>query len=122
GLGRLRPGVPAGVDERVHRNLGIGQGYLGTTPLQLARYTAAVANAGTLVSPHLVLAQVDPRTGEARAPVAPRARPIPIDEENWRIVQHGMELVVEAGPARRAPLPAPDSFPAIQVAGKTGTA
>lgn len=103
-------------------NLGIGQGYMGVTPLQLARYTAAVANAGTLVTPHLVHEQVDPETGETRAPVVPRARPIPIDPANWAIVQRGMELVVEAGTARRAAIAATDSFPAITVAGKTGTA
>jgi penicillin-binding protein 2 len=95
---------------------------MGVTPLQLARYTAAVANAGTLVSPHLVLAQIDPLTGELREPVIPRARPIPIDPENWQIVRRGMELVVEAGTARRAAIAATDSFPAISVAGKTGTA
>jgi penicillin-binding protein 2 len=103
-------------------NLGIGQGYMGVTPLQLARYTAAVANGGTLVSPHLVMAQLDPETDEARTPVVPRPRRIPIDPENWAIVQRGMELVVEAGTARRAAIAATDSFPAITVAGKTGTA
>ena len=103
-------------------NLGIGQGYMGVTPLQLSRYVAAVANGGTLVTPHLVNEQVDPETGEAYTPVFPRPRHIPIDPENFDIVQRGMELVVEAGTARRAAIAATDTFPAIQVAGTTGTA
>ncbi len=103
-------------------NLGIGQGYMGTTPLQLARYAAAVGNGGTLVTPHLVKEMVDPVTGEIREPVFRRPRRIPIDEANWRIVQRGMEMVVEAGTARRAAIAQTDTFPAIAVAGKTGTA
>ena len=36
-------------------NLGIGQGDMGVTPLQLTRYIATVANKGTLLPPHLAL-------------------------------------------------------------------
>ncbi len=103
-------------------NLGIGQGNMGVTPLQLARYSAIVANGGTLVTPHFVMEQVDPGTGEKRIPVFRRPRQLPIDPENMAIVQRGMELVVEAGTARRAQIPATGDFAEILVAGKTGTA
>ena len=95
-------------------NLGIGQGNMGTTPLQLARYTAAVASEGRLVTPHLVDYQVNTDTGEILRPNY-RVRQIPISEENFEIVKRGMELVVEAGTARRA------QIEGIPVAGKTGT-
>jgi len=97
-------------------NLGIGQGNMGVTPLQLARYAAAVANSGTLVTPHLVREQVDPATGESRRPVYRRPTRIPVDPTNWAIVQGGMEAVVTAGTARRS------QIAGITMAGKTGTA
>ncbi len=96
-------------------NLGIGQGNMGATPLQLARHTAAIANGGKLVTPHLVAYEVNPETGE-RIESTHRVRQIPISDENFEIVKRGMELVVEAGTARRA------QIPGIAVAGKTGTA
>ncbi len=95
-------------------NLGIGQGNMGTTPLQLARMTAAVATEGKLVTPHLVAYEVNTETGERIEP-RHRAEQIPISERNFEIVKRGMELVVEAGTARRAQI---DGIP---VAGKTGT-
>lgn len=95
-------------------NLGIGQGDMGTTPLQLARYAAAIGNGGHLVEPHLVLSQLNPDTGEALRP-RHRPRPIPIEPHAFEIVQDGMRLVVESGTARIA------QIPDIAVAGKTGT-
>lgn len=103
-------------------NLGIGQGNMGVSPLQLARYAAAIANGGTLVTPHLVQAQIDPITGAEVVPSRPRAREIPVDPKYVEIVQEGMRLVVTAGTARRAAIPAVgEEFPEIAVAGKTGT-
>ncbi len=103
-------------------NLGIGQGNMGVTPLQLSRYAAIVANGGTLVTPHLVKEQIDPATGEVREPVVRRQRQVPIDPVNFDIVQRAMELVVEAGTARRAQIPQSGDFVEILLAGKTGTA
>ncbi|OZC02165.1 penicillin-binding protein 2 [Rubricoccus marinus] len=105
-------------------NLGIGQGNMGATPLQLARYTAAVANGGTLVTPHLVLEQIDPETGQSRTPQHPRARTIPMEPRNLEVVREGMRLVATAGTARRSQILASRDgrFPEIPIAGKTGTA
>jgi penicillin-binding protein 2 len=57
---------------------------------------------------------VNTDTGEILRPNY-RVRQIPISEENFEIVKRGMELVVEAGTARRA------QIEGIPVAGKTGT-
>ena len=105
-------------------NLGIGQGNMGASPMQLARYTAAVANGGTLVTPHLVLEQIDPATGEAQTPARPRAREIPIEPRNLQIVREGMRAVVTSGTARRSAIHASRDgrFPEIPMSGKTGTA
>lgn len=105
-------------------NLGIGQGNMGAHPLQLARSTAAIANGGTLVTPHLVERQIDPATGQARRPQHPRARRIPMEPRNLQVVREGMRLVATAGTARRSQILASRDgrFPEIPIAGKTGTA
>ena len=40
-------------------NFGIGQGYLATTPIQMLRAITAIANGGTLVTPHVVAEYMD---------------------------------------------------------------
>ncbi|MEL6611357.1 MAG: penicillin-binding protein 2 [Bacteroidota bacterium] len=96
-------------------NLGIGQGNMGTTPLQLARYTAAIANGGELPWPHLLKHQVNATVGDTLRPRW-ESDPLPVSPDNVDIIRRGMELVVESGTARIAQI---DSF---SVAGKTGTA
>ena len=113
---------PAGWGPGYTVNLGIGQGNMGTSPLQLARYTAAIGNGGTLVTPHLVMAQTDPETGITTTPSRRRPQQIPIEPRNFQVVREGMEAVVAAGTARRAQIPAYGDFAEILVAGKTGTA
>lgn len=99
-------------------NLSIGQGALLVTPIQLAMYTAALANGGTLWMPRLVR-QISRGNGSmqeiapARAPVGPRW-----DASHIRLVREGMRDVVNAsdGSGKRAALPD------VTVAAKTGTA
>lgn len=86
-------------------SVGIGQGPILATPLQLAVAYAALVNGGQRVTPHL----------SARSFKPPKALGIPPDV--LAAVRHGMELVVagESGTARRwGKLPA-------RFAGKTGT-
>jgi penicillin-binding protein 2 len=96
--------------------LGIGQGNMGVTPLQLARYIAAVANGGMLRTPHLVRKIVHPETGEVIYPTIPPSEQIPIDAAYFEVVREGMRLVMEAGTGRGVQLPG------IASGGKTGTA
>ena len=107
-------------------NLGIGQGYMNATPLQLAIMTARVANGGYEVQPNLLLAKATPR--EELVPPPPREKPVAaslrFNPQNIALVREGMTQVVAAGTAsmlkvdgQGKPLPAELMF-----AGKTGTA
>ena len=95
-------------------SLSIGQGEMGASPLQMALYTAAIANKGTLHTPHLVKGYTDRQTGKF-VPLTFESKPLPISERTFDIVRKGMLRVVETGTARRA------QIPGISVAGKTGT-
>jgi penicillin-binding protein 2 len=97
-------------------SLGIGQGDIGVTPLQLASYMMVVANKGTRYPLHMVRKFVRPSTGETRNPSLPEPEKVPIDEKNFDIVQEGMKLVMEAGTGVHV------QIPGIKSGGKTGTA
>lgn len=97
-------------------SLGIGQGNMGVTPLQMARYIAAVGNKGTLVTPHLVDKLVNPETGDVIYPDLPPPAKIDIKEEYFDLVKEGTKRVMELGTGRLA------QIPDITSGGKTGTA
>ncbi|MEO5367030.1 MAG: penicillin-binding protein 2 [Magnetococcus sp. WYHC-3] len=87
----------------------IGQGYLLTTPLQLARLAAVIANGGIVHQPTLV------RESEGFRPVVKSHVDLPM--EFFDLVRHGMNQVYEGeqGTARR-------SRPThVRAAAKTGT-
>jgi penicillin-binding protein 2 len=71
--------------------LAIGQGDLTVTPLQMARFYAAIANAGKLVTPHILL-DVENQNGTiVPTPAPPTPRPIPgLDPANLRVVKQGL--------------------------------
>ena len=99
---------------------GIGQGYMLTTPLQLAHATAAIAMRGKRYAPRLVRAVRDGQTGELRE-LQPRELPAVevADPAYWDVIIGGMVGVTNDpwGTARRSQLGAP-----YRIAGKTGTA
>jgi penicillin-binding protein 2 len=98
---------------------GIGQGYMLTTPLQLAHATAAISMRGKRFQPRLVRAVRDSRTG-AVATLPPRPLPdVKVDDPRyWDTIISGMIGVVSpGGTAVRVQAGAP-----YKVAGKTGTA
>lgn len=92
-------------------SLGIGQGYNSFTMLQLATATAALANGGQRVTPHL-LSALD---GRAVAPAVGLDLGLPPDD--LAVVQRAMVGVTQQGTARGAFIGAP-----YLSAGKTGTA
>ena len=107
-------------------NLGIGQGYMASTPLQLAIMTARIANGGYEVQPNLLLASATPR--EELAPPAPRDKPsapsLRLNPQHLAMVREGMVQVVQSGTANHLRVDANGKLiePAYRFAGKTGTA
>ena len=107
---------PSGWGPGYSVNLGIGQGDMLVTPLQLARYMGAVANRGTLHTPHLVRELRHPETGEVRPTEVPPPEQVPINRVHFEVVREGMRLAMEAGTGRSV------QIPGIPSGGKTGTA
>ena len=95
--------------------LGIGQGYMQVTPLQLAQATALIANKGVWNRPHLA------RTIDGTPPVDehPIANIVLHDPKEWDQVNHAMQLVMHdpRGIARASATGAQ-----YRIAGKSGTA
>jgi penicillin-binding protein 2 len=94
-------------------SLGIGQGELGITPLQMANITCVIANRGFYYTPHIVKA-ISGKPNTTRnlsekhfCKVAPGS---------FNIIIDGMQKVVESGTARIA------KFGNTVICGKTGTA
>ena len=94
-------------------SMGIGQGELGFTPLQMANYATTIANRGYYYPPHVV----KDIEGDAEIPSKLTKRhDINIDTTHYITVIEGMEKVVEGGTATTA------QVKNITVCGKTGTA
>ena len=97
---------------------GIGQGYMTSTPLQLAHMTAILATRGKNFEPRLVRAMRDPRTQRVtELTPAPLPALQAASAEHWDLIIDGMRAVMEGGTATRSAAGAPYS-----IAGKTGTA
>lgn len=94
-------------------SLGIGQGELGITPLQMANIICVIANKGYYYTPH-VIKDIGGKKNTSRNLAEKHI--VPIDARHFEVIHDGMQKVVEAGTARVARL---DS---IKVLGKTGTA
>lgn len=92
-------------------SLAIGQGELGVSPLQMANYTAAIANRGYYIQPHLVRAINDSALTYQRHEIS-------IDKKHFETVVTGMRKVVTNGTGRGVDFDS-EKFP---MCGKTGTA
>lgn len=101
------------------RSLGIGQGELGLTNLQMANLAAIIANRGYYIQPHLLRGlQVGEDSGQSRTVNLLEYKQLDtgVNAEHFQTVVDGMEMVVKAGTARLA------NIGDITVCGKTGTA
>jgi penicillin-binding protein 2 len=97
---------------------GIGQGYLLTTPLQLAHMASIIGARGKTYKPRLVVGLRDPATGDVH-----RLDPVRNDDvhlgnaEQWERMVNGMVAVTHGGTATVSARGA-----LYSIAGKTGTA
>ncbi|KAA0207588.1 penicillin-binding protein 2 [Ignavibacteria bacterium CHB1] len=98
-------------------NLGIGQGELGVTPVQMVAYTAAIAMNGLYCQPHFVAKIINSNTGEVTIPEFYK-RDIDFPDEYWEVVKKGMYLVVNGASGTARGIKNEDYI----LAGKTGTA
>jgi penicillin-binding protein 2 len=97
-------------------SVGIGQGAVAVTPIQLARAIGAIASGGVLVRPH-VTNPTDLPANVIPATDTPGQVKIPIDPKNWEIITDAMSNVpTPLGTAGSAHLQG------IDFAGKTGSA
>src|SRR6202035_402283 len=105
---------PASGNEDIGR-IGIGEGGVTVTPLQMAMVAAAVANHGVLMAPHLVSRVVNP-DGVTVKTVAPIVESHVMKASTASALVQMMTKVVEEGTGTAVQLGG------ISVAGKTGTA
>lgn len=94
---------------------GMGQGSLTSTPMQMAMVTAALANDGKLMQPHIVeeLRGPDVSTLEKHEP---KEMSQAVSPETAKKVQEMMEFTAKEGSAQKA------LIDGVTVGGKTGTA
>jgi peptidoglycan glycosyltransferase len=102
--GRMDPG-----------RLAFGQDKLLVTPLQMALVAAAVANNGTIMTPHVVK-EVRAANGSLVTRVKPQTWRKAMTPKTAGILNQFMQAVVTGGTGGQA------AIPGIKVAGKTGTA
>jgi penicillin-binding protein 2 len=96
-------------------SMAIGQGELGTTPLQMANMTAAIANRGYYYTPHVVKSIGTNESIDQKYLVKHQ---INIDSANFEEVIMGLEEAVNGGDGATARIAA---LRDIIVCGKTGT-
>ena len=97
-------------------NFGIGQGYVATTPLQMVLVTAAIANGGNVLIPHVVKELTDANDQKIALKRQTVKRNLNLDPRNLNIMREAMRQSVDDGAAFTG------AVRNVVVAGKTGTA
>lgn len=98
-------------------SLSIGQGELGTTPLQMANLVSAIANKGYYYTPHIVK---DIEGNDAIDHKYYEKHVTSVDSSYYKYIINGMDLAVNA-PAGSGSTARIAAIPDIIVCGKTGT-
>lgn len=97
-------------------SVAIGQGQNGLTPIALARFYAALATQGKLLTPHLLFGLRNDRTNRMDLVAPTPARNAGMDAKIWEALDEGLYGVVRYGTAKDSALPG------VTICGKTGTA
>ena len=101
-------------------SVGIGQGYVNATPLQLCVMTARMANGGYAVTPRVVRPNGEVDSGGDLRPASERGFPsIGISPKALAHAVEGMRLVTSGGRGTARAVQIKE--PGWQIAGKTGT-
>jgi peptidoglycan glycosyltransferase len=109
-----RPYAPGSPSEDIGR-IGIGQGGLLVTPLQMAMVASAVANGGKLMAPHFADRVVN-QDGQTVETIKPKVYNQVMKPQTAAEITQMMTDVVEEGTGQSA------NLEGVKVAGKTGTA
>ena len=97
-------------------SVGIGQGAIAITPVQLLRAISAISMGGSMVVPH-VINPTDLPPGLVEAAHYTEVKSVPIDPNGWTFITDAMARVLLPGGT------APSAhIPGIDIAGKTGSA
>ncbi|MGA2888675.1 MAG: penicillin-binding protein 2 [Terracidiphilus sp.] len=101
-------------------SVGIGQGEVAVTPIQLARALGGIASDGHFVRPHVVMPDqnipADFRQAIQESFPGSGDREVPLNPDTWAIITDGMAAATTTGTA------AASHIEGIDFAGKTGTA
>lgn len=103
-------------------SVGIGQGAIEATPIQLARYIGGIASDGHLVRPHVVFSdELPPKFYQAILNAYPGSGKVyvPIDQQTWMTITNAIAQTTQPGEFHTASSAHLDG---IDFAGKTGTA
>lgn len=100
-------------------SVGIGQGAVATTPIQLARAIGGIAMGGTLYRPHVVRPEdLPPEFGRLANSNVPDVVHVPMNPQAWITITNAMAQVVQPG-VGTAGL---EHIEGVDFAGKTGSA
>ncbi|MDD5687319.1 MAG: penicillin-binding protein 2 [Elusimicrobia bacterium] len=110
--------------ERLHQdwydgdtvNMSVGQGYIWTTPIQVAQFMSAVANEGTVFKPNILKKIID-TNGNVKFESFPEIKwKVNVSPSTFNIIKKGLAGVAQYGTAKGV------HIPGLSVGGKTGTA